>query len=172
MILALHGRARSGKDTVGRYLEERYGFRRYAFADPIRDALRAAFGLTDWHFDEGKELPVPPFGKSPRQMMQLFGTEFGRQLIHPACWLLVAEQKYAGVENLVITDCRFTNEAVWTLMKGGHVIEIVRPDAPRVATHSSENGIAEGFIGYTIRNEGSLEDLYAKVDEVMKDIGD
>ena len=45
MIIGLTGRAFSGKDTVGAYLSRAHNFSMLAFADPIRDALMAAFGL-------------------------------------------------------------------------------------------------------------------------------
>jgi dephospho-CoA kinase len=39
MIIGLSGYAQSGKDTVAKVLVEKYGYRRVAFADPIRDLL-------------------------------------------------------------------------------------------------------------------------------------
>jgi hypothetical protein len=172
MILALHGRARSGKDTVGRYLEERHGFTCISFADPIRAAMRAAFELTDWHFDAGKEIPLDGLGKSPRQLMQLFGTEFGRNLIHPDCWLIVSEHRCYGVENLVVTDCRFPNEAEWARARGGFVLEIVRPNAPAVAAHSSEDGLPKELVDVTVRNTGSFNYLYNQIDWALEMLGE
>lgn len=39
MLIGLHAPARSGKDYIASYLIEKYGFKRYAFADILREAL-------------------------------------------------------------------------------------------------------------------------------------
>ena len=39
MIIGLSGYARSGKDAVAQVLVSEFGFKRVAFADPIRDLL-------------------------------------------------------------------------------------------------------------------------------------
>lgn len=160
MLLALTGAARSGKDTAGQFLCSTYGFAQYAFADPIRAGLRAAFGLTNWHFNEGKEIVIPEYGKSPRQLMQLFGTEFGRKLVHSDIWLMRAETAVLNAKDLVITDCRFDNEAAWVQEHGGYVVHISRNGAPQVAAHVSENGVSENLIYFRIKNNGTLDDFY------------
>jgi hypothetical protein len=164
MLIALTGRARSGKDTAGQFFCSTYGFTQYAFADPIRAGLRAALGLTDWHFNEGKEIVIHEYGKSPRQLMQLFGTEFGRNLIHPDIWQIRAEAALDSTKNLVLTDCRFNNEAEWARNRGGYVIRISRNNIPRVHTHVSEQGISETLIDYEVENNGTLEELFAALD--------
>lgn len=160
MLIAITGRARSGKDTAGQFFCSTYGFTQYAFADPIRAGLRAALGLTDWHFNEGKEIVIPEYGKSPRQLMQLFGTEFGRNLIHPDIWQIRAEAALDSTKNLVLTDCRFDSEAAWVHKHKGYVVHIARDNAPQVSAHISENGISENLIHFKINNNGTFDDLY------------
>ncbi len=171
MLIALTGRARSGKDTAGQFFCLTYGFASYAFADPIRVGLRAALGLTDWHFNEGKEIVIPEYGKSPRQLMQLFGTEFGRNLIHPDIWQIRAEAALDSTKNLVITDCRFDNEAAWVREHGGYVIRITRDNAPQVSAHISENGVSEELVDFKVKNNGTLEELYGSLDSVYSELG-
>jgi len=170
MLIALTGAARSGKDTAGQFFCSTYGFTQYAFADPIRAGLRAALGLTDWHFNEGKEIVIPEYGKSPRQLMQLFGTEFGRNLIHPDIWQIRAEAALDSTKNLVITDCRFDNEAAWVREHGGYVIRITRDNAPQVSAHVSEDGVSEKLIDFKIENNGAMEDLYGSLDSVYSEL--
>lgn len=172
MLIALTGRARSGKDTAGQFFYSTYGFTQYAFADPIRAGLRAALGLTDWHFNEGKEIVIPEYGKSPRQLMQLFGTDLGRKMVHPDVWqiratllhpnlrFVVAAHAVRTVSNLVITDCRFDNEAAWVHKHKGYVVHIARDNAPQVSAHISENGISENLIHFKINNNGTFDDFY------------
>ena len=59
--LGIAGKAGTGKDEVGNYLVERYGFLKYSFGDFVRRELAAAYGLpdTDGLTDRRyKELPV------------------------------------------------------------------------------------------------------------------
>lgn len=46
IIVAFSGYARSGKDTAGAYLVERFGFKRTAFADPLKQMVQIAFGFS------------------------------------------------------------------------------------------------------------------------------
>lgn len=171
MLIALTGAARSGKDTAGQFFCSTYGFASYAFADPIRAGLRAALGLTDWHFNEGKELIIPAYGKSPRQLMQLFGTDFGRVMVHPDVWFVPAEEIVRSTKNLVLTDCRFDNEAAWVHKHKGYVVHIARDNAPQVSAHISENGISENLIHFKINNNGTLEELHGSLDSVYSELG-
>lgn len=170
MLIALTGRARSGKDTAGQFFCSTYAFTQYAFADPIRAGLRAALGLTDWHFNEGKEIVIPAYGKSPRQLMQLFGTDFGRKMIHPDIWFVPAEEIVRSTKNLVITDCRFDNEAAWVRENDGYVVHITRNNAPQVSAHVSEDGVSEKLIDFKIENNGALEDLYGSLDSMYSEL--
>ncbi len=43
IVIGLVGEVGSGKDTVGKYLEEKYGAKQVRFADPIKDALSIYF---------------------------------------------------------------------------------------------------------------------------------
>jgi hypothetical protein len=171
MLIALTGRARSGKDTAGQFFCSTYGFTQYAFADPIRAGLRAALGLTDWHFNEGKEIVIPEYGKSPRQLMQLFGTDFGRKMVHPDVWFVPAEEIVRSTKNLVITDCRFDNEAAWVREHCGYVIRITRDNAPQVSAHVSEDGVSEELIDFKVKNNGTLEDLCGSLGSVYSELG-
>ena len=46
-LIGLLGRKQSGKDTLGNYLVDKYNYKRYAFADPIKDILKIMFDLSD-----------------------------------------------------------------------------------------------------------------------------
>ena len=169
MIIGLNGLARSGKDTAAEYIAWRYGFERYAFADPIRNMLRVGFGLTDWDFNEGKEDPLEEWGVSPRYMMQTLGTDWGRERLRSDCWLKVAQRNVR--DNTIISDVRFNNEAQWIQDTGGLVIRITRDNAPTVAAHVSENGISETLIAYEIYNIGTKQELYDNLDEILSEWG-
>ncbi|WP_312299161.1 deoxynucleotide monophosphate kinase family protein [Stutzerimonas nitrititolerans] len=176
LLIGLHGLARTGKDTAAAYLTAQFALYSYAFADPLKAAIAQLFNLTHEHMEGTlKEALLPGIGKSPRQLMQLLGTEWGRQQVHPELWLLLAQQNigyqlevdqshYNGV---VIRDVRFENEAKWIRRQGGHVVHILRPDAQAVALHSSESGIAIHDNDSVVHNEGTLDDLYRQLDRIM-----
>jgi len=147
----------------------------YAFADPLKEMLEVVFG--DRFRCGDRETPIWWLGKSPRHLMQTLGTEWGRQQVHPDLWVLLAEQelnlyrgrKYVG---MVVSDVRFDNEAEWIVREGGLLIEIRRPDAEQVSDHLSEAGISMEHPRVLVMNDGSLEQLYERLDDAVSDFFD
>jgi hypothetical protein len=178
ILIGLAGRARVGKDTVARYLAAHLTLISYAFADPLKQALASMFHLTAAQLEGAeKEQPLPWLGKSPRELMQLLGTEWGRDLVHPQLWLLLAEQNLQllaehdqAMKGVVIRDVRFNNEAAWIRSKGGVILHITRPDAAAVAEHPSESGVRAYATDFTLVNDGTLEHLYDEVDRFISQL--
>lgn len=168
-LIGLIGKARVGKDTAAEYICEQYGLATYSFADPVKQMLEPVFG--DLFYGGDREQPIEWLGKSPRQLMQTLGTEWGRQQ-HPDLWVLLADQfwktdNYAQAAGLVVTDVRFHNEADWILQSGGVLIEVVREGAEQVNAHSSESATWEGTPRIVVENNGDISDLYETLDGVM-----
>lgn len=176
LLIGLHGLARTGKDTAAAYLAAHYALLSYAFADPLKAAIVQLFDLSTAHIEgDLKEQRLPVIGKSPRQLMQLLGTEWGRNMVHDKLWLLLAQQnianqlecdqsRYSGV---VIRDVRFENEAQWIRSQGGYVVHILRPDAQQVATHSSESRLRVHDQDAVIYNERSIDELHSELRSLM-----
>lgn len=128
-ILALSGPAGSGKSTAAAYLVSK-GYTLVKFAGPLK-AMCQAIGLTDWHIEGGgKERPLDWLqGRSPRQFMQMLGTEFGRDCIGPHFWVGLWERAALDVLDqggrVVCDDCRFANEADAVRKLGGVVVRLV-----------------------------------------------
>jgi hypothetical protein len=176
ILIGLAGRARVGKDTVASYLAAHLILISYAFADPLKQALAGLFSLTTAQLEGAeKELPLEWLGKSPRELMQLLGTEWGRDLVHPQLWLLLAEQNLQALAELnqdmqgvVIRDVRFDNEAAWVRSKGGVIVHITRPDASDVAHHISESGVTPWPGDHLVVNDGPLEQLYDDLEGLIQ----
>lgn len=182
-IIGIHGLAGAGKDTVADYLVEQYDFEKIAFAQPIKDAAQIIFGLYPEVFidRELKERVIPWLGKSPRQIAQLIGTEFGRQHFGDDIWIKVAKQRidawreevvdqtFHPLCGIVITDVRFENEAAFVRAEGGVVWHIHRPGVDPVSSHVSENGIAVADRDLVIHNDGLKFELFDKVDALIRD---
>jgi len=194
IVIGISGRKRHGKDTVGAYLRDVHGFRPIAFADPVKQIGMEIYGLT-WQQCYGaeveKEALIPRWGRSARQILQHIGTEMGRG-VHPDTWArytmdligraargepyLVrsdAEQRFVSGEPYagpwVITDVRFPNEADAVRSIGGPVWKVVRPSmGVSQDMHASETSVDLILEDGTLTNDGSLEDLYNKVQSLLR----
>ena len=169
-LIGIAGRARSGKDTVANFIVAAIGGYRYSFADPIR-AMLAPLGvdMSDPYWQARKEEPIPALGVSPRRMMQTLGTEWGRQLINPDLWLIMAHQRLLqNGPGMVISDVRFDNEAAWIRKHGGRIIHVIRPDTKAVEAHASEDGIEMQDTDARLFNSGTLEELQLSVRELLR----
>jgi len=174
MLIGLCGAAGSGKDSVASFLT---GYRKVAFADPLYECVSAITSISVERLKDRvvKEAVIPWIGKSPRQMLQTLGTEWGRDIVHDELWVRALFKRIAGDlgrhANVVITDVRFRNEAAPVLGHGGEVWRVIRPGlaclAGETATHSSEAGIPDRMVSGVILNDGTLDDLKRKVQEAI-----
>ena len=164
MLIGISGKAGAGKDTLGKYLCDEYRCLHYYFAKPLKEGAKVMFALTNDQI-ANKEVPIEPWGISPRKIWQLLGTEVGRG-IDPAIWIKNAEMFIKSVpgRTVVITDVRFDNEATFIRNRGGVIINIVREQQDIIENrHSSEGGLREDNIDLTIMNNGSIEDMCNEV---------
>lgn len=169
-LIGIAGRARSGKDTVASFIIAAIGGYRYSFADPIR-AMLVPLGvdMNDPYWQARKEDVIPALGVSPRRMMQTLGTEWGRQLINPDLWLIMAHQRLLqNGPGMIIPDVRFENEAAWIRKHGGWIIHVIRPEAKAVEAHASEDGIEMHDTDARLLNNGTLEELQLSVRELLR----
>lgn len=174
MILGLCGAAGCGKNAVGEILFTHHAFYQVAFADPVYGAVSAITGLPVATLQDRrvKEEVIPWLGKSPRELLQLLGTEFGRNMVKRDIWIQRAMKSvHRAAGSVVITDVRFSDEAEAIRNMGGAVVRVVRPGygtlTAAAAGHSSEAGIDDSLVDYTITNDGTLGDLEVAVDEAL-----
>jgi hypothetical protein len=176
LFIGLTGPARTGKTTTAQHLVLEHGFECYAFADPIRDALMSMFQLEPGDFEgEKKEQPIAWLGRSPRQLMQLLGTEWGRHMISANLWLDLTQQRLEAsasgtweTPNFVISDVRFENEADFIRQHGGVIVHLQRSDAPKVNPHASEAGVSLHKDDLVLVNDGDLPTLYAQIERLQQ----
>lgn len=169
MIIALCGLAGCGKNAVATILRRNHGFGVLAFADPIYDAVAAITGMHRRELEDRaiKEQVLPWLGKSPRELLQTLGTEWGRNTVRDDIWIQRAMQAAKRYDRVAICDCRFANEAQAVLAAGGAVWEVRRRAgglAGSAGRHSSEAGVPPGLISLTIDNNGTLADLEQTAD--------
>ena len=171
-VIGFAGKARSGKDTAGKYLVDNYQFAHYYFAKPLKEGAKVMFNLTDEQV-KNKEQVIEPWGRSPRELYQLLGTDVARS-IDRRVWIKNAEmfmRKHPGF-SVVITDVRFSNEAEWIRSKGGIVVYL--DSKTRGITnhtdHSSENGLQGDDVDVFIENDGTINELYDKIEALKGDV--
>jgi dephospho-CoA kinase len=178
--IALSGRLRSGKDTVANHLYIKYGFNRVAFGDALKHNAHETF---PWISQSTK----------PRALYQQFG-QLMRE-IDADVWIKHAERAVNGAidfrvntgaerAGVVITDVRQSNEVAWCRQNGFTIIRVTAPDEVRIGRaiaagdnfcendleHETEKAIDSFSVDYEIVNDGSVDNLKAKVDEVINEV--
>lgn len=182
LIIGLHGYQRSGKDTSGDYLHEKYGFEKVAFAEPLKaglyalnpyvlgasGAVRLLADLVDTLGWEGIKASAE-WKDDARRLQQRFGTETARETFWESFWLDLADRrmKDSEVSRFAITDARFQNEVDFIRSKGGVMVNVVRPGFGPQENHKSEQALE---CDVTIVNDGTLADLHDKIDTLFESL--
>ena len=177
MIIGLSGYAQSGKDTAAELLCLNYDFKRIAFADAIRESIsrlnpmlgngiRVGEMAEDYGWDVAKNNP------EVRRLLQVMGTEVGRQLFGDDVWIdIVMRQIDANPEqNWVVTDVRFPNEANAIKSRSGYMLRVNRLNHHAVNNHASEHAMDNYMFDNVIFNDGTLDDLSDNVFMLMKSV--
>lgn len=185
--IGLIGVSRSGKDTIGRFLVETYGYRRVAFADAVRrsllamdpyvrpvevtdagaagtvsrgvdvERLSAVVGRIGW---ERAKDEVPEV----RRLLQAYASEGVRDVLGADTWLNIglraADEANADGVPVVFTDVRFRNEVDALRERGAFLVYILRPGAAPANGHRSERELSPADADAVIRNDGDLLSLY------------
>ncbi len=141
MLIGVTGKAGVGKSTTAQVLVRDHGFVCVPFAGPLKKML-SALGLSDAElYGDMKEVVNQFFGQTPRHMMQTLGTDWGREMIHPAIWLKAWELEASKHEKVIVDDVRFMNEVDLIKSLNGMVIRLDRNIAhnPETAKHASES---------------------------------
>lgn len=188
MIIGLSGYARSGKDSVAAVLVKDHGFVRVAFADALRDLALAADPIVhvNWHgrhegrISEGVEAYGWDDLKQEYPEVRLFLQRLGvgvREVLGPDTWVRIAMAKAKNelakgpVRGVVITDCRFPNEAEAIEAAGGKVVRVERPGTAPVNGHQSETALDAWPFALIFPNNSSLEALASRIPSMLAKLG-
>lgn len=192
-LIGIAGRRRAGKDTLGRYLALKHDYTTVALADKVKEGVLALNpyiprdNLIDDPALKGGRHLAGMYADTPdwdilrenpevRRLWQYFGTEVGQAIFGTLFWCKLVEpamlERMANGQPTVITDCRFVHEAGWVRSHGGVIIKVVRNPGHQLPAdlHRSEVQVDLVTPDYTIRNNSTIENLYAQLDDVMADI--
>lgn len=182
MLIGLAGAAGSGKDSVGTILKHNHDFKLLALAWPIKEMICGLLrvDMDSWDDREWRETVIPLYKKSPRQLAQTLGTEWGRVCVHEDMWmerLFEEAQTYTReihsllftteAPKIAITDVRFDNEALHIQAYGGHIIRVSRPGIGGAVLHPSERGLQNVPDIYEINNTSTLGHLAGEVSMML-----
>jgi hypothetical protein len=178
-IIGICGYKGSGKSEVAKYLIRRHGYRRFPFAQTLKDMLRT-LGLTDAQVDgDQKEVPCELLGgRTPRWAMQSLGTEWGRQCIDQDLWVRAWKRNVPQDRDVVVDDLRFLNEAKALVAVGAELWRIDRPGCEPIGElHPSEAYVMQIPVHYTVFNaSNTISDLHISIESALnanaKEIGD
>lgn len=180
MIIALFGPPGAGKDTVGKILVEHYAYRRVAFADKVRELALKLCGSTIVDVGLGNYMKlrdaVEMFGwdvkrdsEDVRKILERVG-DGCREVLGPDILINAAFGPHLlDDDDIVITDVRKRNEVDWILnwsASFGYEVGV---------WHITRNGCEKRpfdewkpeWATATIENNGTVEELAAKVRELM-----
>lgn len=200
LIIGFTGKKGSGKDTCAAALTS-IGVQQVAFADQLKGICMEIFGLSRsqvYGTLEQKETVDSRWGLSPREILQKFGTEVGRDgnfdTFRPHVPSIVLYQAFktrglAPGKNIwvdyvlgkimestahewAITDCRFLNEAEAIKKAGGYILKVERAGHGTGAheTHASEMEQEKIVPDYLLENDGTIGDLQALTLSAYKNI--
>jgi hypothetical protein len=172
LLIGLTGKKKSGKSTCADYLQIRHEFKTFEFASALKEVVKYVYNLSDEQVHDTvlKETVDPRYNVTPRELLQVVGTDCFRDTVKGklpnisinSIWIHRTETeilKYKDVQNIVVTDVRFPDEAELIKKHGGIIINISRTVAEdqNYTNHASETQNIQS--DYTIQNDGNMEDL-------------
>lgn len=172
LLIGLSGKSKAGKDTAGAHLAVKQGYALVAFADVLKEVVGVAFDLNpEQLWGEKKEQVDPRFGRTPRWLLQHFGTEFRR--VWPAVWIHHVRRDVLeclavnGQRRVAVTDVRFKDEAEALRRMGALLVRIERAGAG-AGNHSSETDLDDYDFDMVVSNDNDFEALAANLENLCR----
>ena len=155
-----------------KYYDEEY----HSFSNPP-DSIK------EWITTKGEKEAELPFDcrwiyrgmkEKDGTLLQFWGTEFRRRLFNWDYWVDKVKDVISQdpERDYIIPDARFKNEAEFIKNAGGEVWKITRPgynNNDRNPSHKSEIDLDDWVFDVEIVNDGTIEDLYNKVDKIYQE---
>jgi hypothetical protein len=173
MLIGITGYARNGKDSVADILVNKFGYKKYSLAGKMKECLTTIFGWSKEFIENYKDEVDDEWGISPRQVLQVFGTEFAQYTLgekFPAfkektgrkLWVRSLLDTLPDFEHTVIPDVRFPHEEEEIRAYHGKIIRVFGqyPECPKPnLKHESESSVDCVNFDIGISNDTTLKSL-------------
>ena len=187
LLVALCGLKRSGKDVAARYLCDYHGFAHRKISQQLKEITRIAFDLSNDELEnELKDVVSPKWGVSPRVLMDFLGTHVFQYELHSKLpdtftvpnrcfWIdnvLLNDETIANQTRVVLSDLLFKHELerIKQSLPNTNLVTIrIYRDGTSTDTLASEMEQGDLPVDYVVYNNGTLSDLYARLNAIMKD---
>lgn len=191
MLIGFVGKTGVGKTHAATYLKNKYDFVEISFADPIKEiALILGFTRNEVYGTQEEKLKINDSWKiSGRTFLQHFGTNIMRDIL-PTCipemenvWINLLKFRVKKLKMLfdkndlkiIISDCRFLDEANVIKELGGHLVRISREFESREVESRFQRHISEKeqeiiSVDYEIDNTNSPERFENNLDTIYMEL--
>ena len=174
-VISFIGRARSGKDTSADYImkklqSEGYKVKKDALAAPLKIQVAQNLDVSLDTLDECKNLGIRIKGADVRKLLQSTADEirfvddkyFVRVILDK-----IVSAELSGIDVFIITDMRLKIEQKG--LRGiSEFVRIVRDEAViDESGHNTATEVKELSSTYTIVNDGTIDELYTKLDTLI-----
>jgi hypothetical protein len=191
-LVNFHGfRRDSFANTLKDAVSAVFGWDRVLLEGRTKEAREWREQVDEWW---AERLGMPQL--TPRWVLQRWGTEVCRNGFHDDIWIASVENKMRKTkDNIVISDVRFPNEIKAIKNAGGKVIRVVRGPDPewyqdawnmnqgptnmswaiskmrmeKLGIHASETAWIGKGIDIDVDNNGSIDDLYEQIRNLVED---
>ncbi len=184
-IIGIVGKKGVGKSTVANYICNNRNTKEFTFSHNMKSFLSTVYHIPIENFIDNnlKEVKIDKLGTTPRRLMQIFGMamrEFQEKYIpelrinNP--WLHNVKEKIIEdfdqkVDIVIISDIRFPDELDMIKSMGATVIEIIRNVIINdYSNHISETSLGSIDVDFIINNNGTKEELYSKIDNILANL--
>lgn len=176
MIVGLGHQAQVGKDTAAQILVDKYGFRRRAFADALKDLAYRTNPIIQWMYGHGPIYLADIVDQQGweeakknwevRRYLQNLGLG-ARHSIHQDVWVDIVLDHVSWRGHYVITDVRFPNEFNAIRSEPGSKLIKLTRDGSGAGNHESEVALEDYPWDAVIENNGTLDELEAELIKVI-----
>lgn len=194
MNIAIAGKMGSGKTTVARYLVDKYDYWKHSIADHIKEiaqevrlcntveAAKMISEITNEYYlriyMDVLRLSEKCAGMSNRWLYQNLGDLV--RCYRKNAWLEYLYKQIADKPFVVIDDVRFKNEYDFFKEKGFVMVRVECSVAKErlkardgcidysTLNHKSETELDNAVYDYVIKNDGTFEELYKRVDDLIR----
>lgn len=170
-IIGICGLARSGKDTVADYISSKYGYEKFVMSDALRDIL----------VSRNKEVSKKSMLELGNELRGAKGKDIVARMVYERC---------KGFDRITVVGFRSPAEVEFFKKAADSffLVEVRAPEGSRVkraralgredvSLRDHDDVINKGLddvfsmASYRIDNDSTLDELYSKVDGMMRKVG-